>query len=125
MNNKFLFVAMVLFSALGITACYYDVEEELYGTPVDCDTSFAVSYSTHVAPVIQSKCLACHSAASQLGGINLEGYTALSNFIANGRLLGTIDHKPGFSPMPKGSPKIDACDIKNIERWIQAGALNN
>ena len=125
MINKSLCASLIALILLGMSSCYYDVEEELYGTPADCDTSFTVSYSTHVAPVIQSKCLVCHSAASQLGGINLEGYSAISNFVANGRLLGTIDHQPGFSPMPKGSPKIGACDIKNIERWIQAGALNN
>jgi hypothetical protein len=125
MFNKLFIWGGFLFLTLAVSACYYDVEEELYGPPTQCDTSFTPSYSSHVAPLVESKCLVCHSAASQLGGINLEGYAAVSNYISNGRLLGSIAHSPGFSPMPKGLPKLDACDILTVERWIQGGALNN
>jgi hypothetical protein len=45
--------------------------------------------------------------------------------VNDGRLLGSIQHASGFSPMPEGSAKMNACNITKIRKWIQAGALNN
>jgi hypothetical protein len=43
----------------------------------------------------------------------------------SGKLLGTINHAAGFSPMPKGGAKLSSCRIATIKKWIDAGMLNN
>ncbi len=112
-----------------ISGCYYDNEESLRGqTDGTCDT-VNVTYSKSVQPIIQTWCLACHSnvqiAEGAGGGNRLEGYTNLRILALNGRLLGAIEHLPGYSPMPKYGNKLSDCDISIIRIWIEKGALNN
>lgn len=104
-------------------ACYYDSEEDLYGTP-DCNLE-DVGYLNSVLPIVESKCYGCHDQASNFGNITLEGYDRLKDYVDNGQLLGVIKHESGFSPMPKNLPQLLDCEIEKIETWINAGALNN
>jgi hypothetical protein len=108
-----------------LSSCYYDVEENLYGPPAACDSLAAVSFTTHIQPLLSSKCLSCHNNAAQLGGINLEGYNNLNQWLSNGRFEGSVNHSPGFSPMPKGLPKLNNCDLQKINQWLAEGAPNN
>ena len=40
--------------------------------------------------------------------------------------MNSINHVSGTSPMPKGlTSKIDACDIRIIEKWVANGAKDN
>ncbi len=108
---------------LATTACYYDVEEELYPT-IDCTTE-DMSFAADILPIIQNNCYACHDAASNFGGIDLEGHQKLKVLIENNSLLGVIKHQAGFSPMPKNKAKLLDCEIEKIEAWIAQGALDN
>lgn len=89
-----------------------------------CDTQ-NVKFSTHVQPIIKNFCQGCHSGSAPSGGIGLENYNQVKTVADNGKLLGSIDHLPGFSPMPKGSSKMSLCNIRTIAKWIEAGAQNN
>ena len=124
--TKILFI--LLLALAGFQACYYDVEERLYPNNGGCDTTNA-TLSTKVKPKLVGYCYSCHStanAATSGGGINLEVYTNLKALVDNGKLLNSINHVSGTSPMPKGvTSKIDACDIKIIEKWVANGAKNN
>ena len=115
--------ACLLLVVMSFTACYYDVEEELYPT-VACDTAM-VNYSQTVMGIISQHCYSCHDANANFGGVTLEGYAALMTYVDNGALLGVIEHEAGFSPMPKNQAQLVACDIEKIKVWISAGALNN
>ncbi|WP_157886897.1 hypothetical protein [Hymenobacter sp. PAMC 26628] len=44
---------------------------------------------------------------------------------ADGRLLGTTSHAPGFPPMPQGAPQLATCDLAQLRAWVAAGAPNN
>ena len=103
--------------------CYYDSEEDLYPN-TSCDTS-AVSYSSTILPILQNQCLGCHSANANSGSVNLEGYAQVKIYVDNGKLLGSIQHGSGYSPMPKDQPKMEPCTINRVASWISAGALNN
>lgn len=120
--KRIIFVSVVAFS-LGISGCYYDVEEEIY-PEIECDTQ-GVTFSGTVQPILSENCLVCHSAAVNTAGITLEGYNNLKTHVDNGRFLGAIRHQPGFSPMPQGAPQLQECDILKIEEWITNGAPNN
>lgn len=74
---------------------------------------------------MQNNCTGCHNPASLGGGIDLSTYTTVKASVTSGRLWGTINWTAGFSAMPKGGNKMPACQITQIKKWIDAGALNN
>jgi putative effector of murein hydrolase len=59
------------------------------------------------------------------GGVKLQDYADVKSVASNGKLLGTVSHASGFSPMPKGGNKLNDCYVAVIKKWIAAGALNN
>lgn len=106
-----------------LSGCYYDNAQDLYPAPAACDPG-TVTYSGKVFSIIQSNCYSCHGGGSVLGNVNLDGYANLKTYADNGKLVGTIEHQTGFSPMPKGG-KLSDCDINVIKKWISDGTPNN
>lgn len=121
--NSVYFKILIFLTFFVLPGCYYDIEEELYGSSV-CDTS-AVTYSLSVKPIIDASCNSCHSTASAQGGIILDSHSALKGYADSGQLLGVIRHESGYSPMPKGGSKLSDCNIVTIEKWVAAGSPNN
>ncbi|MCB9252155.1 MAG: hypothetical protein H6605_06780 [Flavobacteriales bacterium] len=121
-QTSFLLFIMVL----GLSSCYYDVEEELYPTGSSCDTS-NVSFAKDIYPVFNSNCnlSGCHNSASNQAGFSFEGYDNLKKNIENTAVLGSIKHLAGFSQMPQSRSKLSSCTILKIEQWKNNGAPNN
>lgn len=92
----------------------------------DCDTT-NVTFSGSVMPLISLKCQGCHSGSNPGGGVSLTNYTQVKASVTSGTLIGSITHAPGFKPMPEpvGSYALPDCDIRKVQIWISAGALNN
>ncbi|HHH52285.1 MAG TPA: hypothetical protein ENK91_01380 [Bacteroidetes bacterium] len=113
---------------VGLQACYYDNEEELYPS-VDTGCNLEnVTFSGTISGILSSRCLGCHgnaTASSYGDGIKLEDYQDVKNAADGGRLLGAVKHEQGYSKMPLGSAKMDDCKISQIEAWINAGSPNN
>ena len=108
-----------------LISCTYDVEEELNGTTPACTTT-NVTYSGTITPLLQSNgCISCHNTGFSSGGVNLQGHSNVRVQAVNGRLMGSITHSPGFTPMPLGGNKLSACDISKVKAWIDAGYPNN
>lgn len=89
-----------------------------------CDAN-VFTFSATIKPMLDTKCVGCHSATSPGGNINLSTYAAVRTVALNGKLYGSIAHQPGFSAMPKNGAKLSDCEITQVQRWIAAGALNN
>jgi len=121
--------------------CEKDNEEELVenhnnqngndttGNPPDtsdCD-SINVSFAQDVQPIFNGNCAfaGCHSSGSQAAGYNLADYDGIKSASESGRLIGSIAHYPGFSPMPKARDMLEDCEIGKIRNWINEGTLNN
>lgn len=118
MKKSFLILLVVC------AGCYYDNEEDLYGiTP--CEVPTTSTYSQHVRPILTKYCTACHGGTSPSGGINLETVADIKIYVENGTFMGSINQLSGYSPMPKGSGKLSACQIETIQKWIDSGSLNN
>ena len=122
-----LFISCILLFFL--SSCYYDKKDQIYPQAIvtACDTTNS-TYTAVVAPIITANCANCHATgvASMNGaGIVLDNYTSLKPYITNNYLLNSIVQNGTVSPMPKNSPKMDACSIKKIVAWINRGALNN
>lgn len=116
-------VALVVVCSLFAWSCYYNKEDELYGT--NCDTS-NVTYSGTVRSIINTyQCLNCHSGVAPTGGFDLETYEQVKAKVTDGRLYGAISHAPGYVAMPQDLPKMSSCDIVKMKAWIDAGTPNN
>jgi hypothetical protein len=93
---------VIIFS---LSSCYYDSEEDLYGSVI-CNTT-NVSFASDVNPILVNHCVSCHFKGSSIGGgINLDGYTAAVTY-------------------PKDQNKLDDCKISKIEAWVKAGSPDN
>lgn len=118
---------VLVFSVLGLftfTSCYYDKADIVYPPSGPCDTT-AVTYSTTVVPILTTNCYACHSGTAAAGaGIKLDNYNSVMLQVNNGKLLGAVEQRAGYIPMPQGG-KLQSCDIAKIRTWVRAGALNN
>ncbi len=89
-----------------------------------CNTA-DVTFSLSVKPILETYCNGCHAGSSPLGGVNYNTYNGVKSTVTNGKLLGSIQHQPGVSPMPQNANKLSACNISIIKAWIDAGAPNN
>lgn len=89
-----------------------------------CDT-LNVTYSKTIKPLIQTYCQGCHSGTAPSGSINLSTYAGVKTIALNGKFYGAIAYKTGFSKMPKNGNKLSDCQIKAVDKWIKAGALQN
>ena len=123
MKSIFLTVFVIM---LIMTACYYDNEEYLYpSVGSTCDT-LNIGFASAISTLLNSKCLNCHSnttAAAFGNSIKLEDYSDVKSREQD--ILGSIKHQPPYSPMPKGSGKLNACLIRQFELWVAAGGQNN
>lgn len=117
---------LILF-VVTLSNCYYDSEEKLYPVlSTSCDLE-NVTFAATIKPILQASCYTCHSNSNyvnQGSGIKLENYDDVK-IQASGRLMGSIKHDPGFSPMPNGGGKITDCEINQIQKWIDNGMPNN
>ncbi len=89
-----------------------------------CDT-LNVTYNVRIKPIITNWCVGCHTAGNAGGGYDLSNYTGVSTSITDNRLIGSLKHLAGFSEMPKNTNKLSDCDLKAVEKWVNAGHLNN
>ncbi|CAN5531787.1 hypothetical protein BH11BAC2_BH11BAC2_09230 [soil metagenome] len=85
-----------------------------------CDTT-NVTYAGTIKPLIDNKCKGCHQGASPGGGVDLSTYAGIAASAANGSLLGSVQHNPNWSAMPKNSAQLPDCEIAQIRIWVNAG----
>lgn len=84
-----------------------------YCTP-DCDTT-QFGYQSTVSKIISSKCIGCHSATNQQGGISLDTYDKVKALCANGKLTNAISYNSSIKMPP--NQKMRDCDINLILKW--------
>lgn len=89
----------------------------------NCDTA-KFTYAAVIKPIMDGSCVGCHNTASLGGGINLSNHAAVKAVAVNGKLMGSITHAAGYIAMPQGG-KLSDCQIKQVDKWIKAGSLNN
>ena len=121
-NHSRILTSSLLFSLFSFYSCYYDNAQDLYGL-APCDTT-GVTYNLTVDPILATHCYSCHSqtTSSNGGGKILTPYDRLLPYVTNGKLIGSMNHASGFSPMPKNASKLNSCDIQKIQAWVDAGA---
>lgn len=109
---------IILFSS-----CVYDNLEDVADQKV-CDT-IDVTFSGSVQPILNNYCLECHYDGNELNGVSFSTYESLKASVDSVILLGTVEQKPGFNPMPKGRERLNECDLRVLEIWIEKGMTND
>jgi uncharacterized membrane protein len=89
-----------------------------------CDTT-VFTYSGAVKPIMDAKCSGCHNLSNLGGNIDVSTYNGIKIVAQNGKLYGSVAHQAGYSPMPKNAAKLSDCEIRQIQKWVAAGILNN
>jgi hypothetical protein len=89
-----------------------------------CDTTL-FKYTADIKPIVSTYCNGCHQGTSPSAGINTSTYAGISAIVANGKLVGSVDHLVGYSGMPKSQPLMDNCLRTKIRKWALAGGPNN
>jgi hypothetical protein len=95
---------------------------------VNCGTACNANefkFAANINPILQNNCVGCHGGTAPSGNINLTAYSSIYTVAISGRLYSAITHAPGYSPMPKNAAKLNDCQLEQIRKWVQAGALNN
>ncbi len=90
----------------------------------NCDT-VNVTFSGQIFPIIQNTCFGCHSGANPSGGLLLTNHSHVASAAASGRLMGSIRHENGYSPMPQNGAQLNECVITQFEKWIADGTPDN
>ena len=116
MHRSFLWLCVLLF-------CTCQIQEDNI-----------VSYNTHIRPIFNKKCLACHGGIKQSGGFSLlfekeafadtqSGRPAIVRGSASqSELVNRLRHEDLELRMPLDSEPLSENEIKLIETWINQGA---
>ena len=127
MNRSVVILSIAFLFIFLLSTCYYDSQEYLFPRVNNqCDTT-NVTFSLSVKPILQNSCYGCHSnSTSAFGGnIRLEDYADVNSRVTDGRLIGSVTHSGGYSPMPMGAAKLEDCKITIIQKWIDSGSPDN
>ncbi len=114
---------LVLTLCMGVTGCYYDVEETLYGEQ-GCDPTPA-TFGGVIEPLVASNCAepGCHSGPSPAAGIAFGEHADVAAMAP--LMLERMNRNPGDAGLMPPNRKLDTCDIAAFDQWLADGAPNN
>lgn len=109
---------LCLLLAVGLSGLFFSCKKEapdLY----ECTDYQNLTFDADILPVLQVNCMngSCHG--------RFDNYDYVKKYADNDKLLGSIQHKKGYSSMPKDAPKLSDELIEKISCWIQNGASKN
>ena len=104
---------------VGVSACYYDKGEDLYGKN-QCVTT-DITYTKDISVFVNQSCVMCHGATAPSAGISLHDYNSVVDCVKNGKFVGSVKQDGTALNMPQGGSKWSSCQISKLEAWIQGG----
>lgn len=134
------FIVLAFMYALPFSGCVYNKGELPAPDTCVCDTCI-VSFSRDVQPIIQTKCYyenastekgSCHGPnhpdAATVQFTSYEGITESAGGYYINKMSDAINWREGALAMPykdRGLPKLPACEISIIDKWLAQGHPNN
>ena len=126
-------IAFVVILFVWLASCKHEIinpggvdpQPDSTGTGTNtCDTTH-FKFAANVAPILNAHCTSCHNTADAAanGGVDLSNYAGV--LLHTDHIPIVIQWLPGQLQMPQGGPKLSDCNIKIIQKWIQAGAQND
>lgn len=122
--RRFLYLTVVLLPMLLLAeGCYYDVEEELYPNGV-CNTT-NVTFSGTVLPLMQSHCAVptCHVSVGGNGAGDFTAYAGVMEKVNSGAFADRVLVQRNMPPSTH--TQLRACDLQQLQAWLDAGSPNN
>jgi hypothetical protein len=115
--KKFFVLLAVLFVAFSCSKESLTVYSCLNITP---------TYTSSIKAIMDGSCAysGCHSAGSKADGIDLSTYASVKSASGKSNFLGSIQHKSGYTSMPKGAAQLADSTIQKISCWVQSGTPN-
>jgi len=94
------------------------------------------NFDDDIKPLIQRRCLPCHSSSEMRASLNLETFQGVlkgggsGDIVKPGRVNASMLYKvlareEGVPQMPLGGPKLPDADIAKVREWVQGGLLEN
>jgi hypothetical protein len=90
----------------------------------ECDTT-TISFTKIVVPIFQNNCYGCHNPQKPQGSINLQDFAKVKSLVDRGIFWKSVNHQTGAIAMPSKDLMLSECELKQLEKWIAAGAPNN
>lgn len=92
---------------------------------VDC-SNVTPTYTANIKTILDANCATsgCHNSSSKKSGYDLSTYETAKTAAANKAFVGSVQHKSGYSKMPRGASKLSDADVKSITCWVQSGMPN-
>lgn len=129
MIKKVLYIALATILYSGCDDTTTNIDDEIIP-----DSN--VSYSKHIQPIFNAKCVNCHGAGRTDAGLDLttwSGTTANPIIVFpgepdNSKLVWSIEGNPAVEPMPPINspyPALTQNQVRGVRTWIGEGALNN
>ena len=92
-----------------------------------------VDFATHIAPILEQRCQACHGAALRSGGLRLDsreaalkgGYSGpviVAGKSAESRLILLVSGAGGNLVMPPTGERLPPAEIELLRAWVDQGA---
>jgi mono/diheme cytochrome c family protein len=116
----------IIACAVILNGCYYDKLNEIHPVVNSndvCSETTAATYTASIDLILRTSCVSCHNSNLQSGGVNLASYDKVKMAATSGKLLGAIQHSPGYQAMPPGT-SIRTCEIQKIENWVNTQMPN-
>jgi len=88
-----------------------------------CDTT-QVTFSGHIQPLINNRCVTCHSGGNASGSLQLTSYSQVVSAVQNRNLMDAVHRLPGISAMPP-SGALNDCELRMMTLWVEANMPNN
>jgi len=97
-------------------------------TPVAPPEGAALTYQSAIAPMLESKCDACHSSSNNLKGLDLTTYAGITQGGESGAVITASDPENSLIIIIQTSEdphfaQLTSDELDLLERWIAAGAL--
>lgn len=110
MSRIILFIALISIFAVSCTSTDETIE-------ITCGST-TPSYTTEVVPVLQQKCISCHSDAMPRGNVSLSNYTKVyTNKSATRNIFASSTVHEGVS--------LTTAERNTVCCWIDSNAHNN
>ena len=125
-----IFIPILFLCFVVFVGCYSDNEETLYEDYLkDCIVTEAF-FVRDIQPIFVAKCDRCHSESNAPisgDGIDLGSYEKIVEFEKKypNILVQSLKQEGGALPMPRGDRKLDICNIKKVEFWVNDSLPNN
>ena len=115
--KKTLIYTALLAALFSVQACYYDNEEELYGT---IDVASA-TWSTDIQPLVNASCAVAGCHVDGNGIPVLDDYAGVKSIVDNGRFALRVITEGNMPP----STPLTAEQLAKVQAWLDAGALED